>query len=341
MSWPISGEPVLYSADYNGNVIFYDEKATSDAVAAINKLLNNFNDHLDEVRDVDKFFDELESPYNTYSGIPDPRFVAMSTEILANIDVAYKQCISDITSVTDAIKDYAEGGNIDAGSLAILDGLIPRSSSPPASPKDGDPGSDGGPSIDSGDEPNKELGDSEIPEGNNDISDIPSLGDDDKLEIPENNNSIVGGSVLGSLLEDSEVEDGDSTLSSEDDSLLNNLGTSLNGSNANRFFVPSLNSTVGSTDGVKSSSAIGAASVVAAAALAVGGKVYHDKKQDDENIDEEELEGDGKVDVVQSRDETPDDVSLEEIKTGNDEISFDSNSVKFKNALINDGEVDD
>lgn len=341
-SFKLSGTTGLqWSSDYNGNHLLYDEKRTDEAVECINVMLKNFDYHLDVVEETDKFFNDIDFPYSKL--VPEQRFAQIKENIQDDVTDAYKTCMSKMGDVTDAIRNYSDGSEIVPKTTSTLNQWL---YSPTRSGGD-DPGS--GP-ID--EEPNKILDDSGIPDDVKGVPDDTDLGEDDNLVIPDGNNSevsgsvggSVGGSVLGSIFGDETVEERDSIFSSEDDSLLNNLETSLGGSNANRFFVPSLNSTVGSTDGVKSSSAIGAIGVVAAATLAVGGKILHDKKHDDENTDGdvEELD-DEETDGIpsQAQDESQNDDSLEEMKTGNNEINFDLDSVKFKNALIGDSEVND
>lgn len=335
-----------WTGSFNGNDIFYDERATEEVVGNIKKLEQDTQDFLAEVNDIDKFFDGVVYPYSKL--IPNPRF--KHNELSENLSTSYSNCLSLTNEIACAIKDYSDGGDIDPNATNTLKRWLYGSGSGNGSDDGSGGGSDGGFDGDSSLEPDigdsiedeiPELGDSVIGDDNSFLDDS-SLGEDEKLIIPGSNGSVLSGSVLGGMIGDTSLDD----LSdlSEDNSL-GKFGTSSFGDiNNSKFFVPSPNTSMASTDGIRGAGVIGGASVVAAASLAVGGKVYYDKRhaddgsEDEDNVSLESDEANKEADLIN---EIQKETESDEANISVGEIDFDKTGVKFKESLFNDSEVDE
>ena len=121
---------------------------------------------------------------------------------------------------------------------------------------------------------------------------------------------------------------GDETLNIESDGVegeSSNLGTSLLGNSS--FVVPSTLGSNGKVDDIKGAGVLGAAGIAAAAAAAIGGKVFYDKKH---NENEEDAIDD---DIARMNEESGSDV--------NNGFMSGLNSVDFKSELLNEMDGDE
>lgn len=308
---------MAYDTKYNGNVIYYDPYQTINATNALGRIKNSALEQSDLIAQDDQYFDNVPERYACL--IPSPRYDGQKPYIDGLVTDAYDAAISTLSAVTNAIIDYCnEDGVFTAESKAVLDSYLRKKSGPG---NDGGSGNDGGPSTlddtdDSKLETNNEavnIRDSEInkviPEGGGNLS------ADEEIVISEVAGAIgsgVTGGVVGGAI-------GSGILSpTEQDELLNNFSVSLLGAGVS---VPS--PVASSLEKLSKFGIIGPAALAVFAATGVGGKVFYDKKRDDEDEEDD-------VDILE----------LNKKSGSNISSSFISgSSVALKHNLLEVGEV--
>lgn len=334
---------------YNGNSIYYDPDQTNDALGLTRKFLDDFDSQLTEVAKADRFFDDLKYPYNKL--VPKTRFSDLMSDIRDNLTDAYSSYQGGVKSATDAIIDYSNGNDVGLKSLLRF-----RPTGGPTGGGDGGGSAGGGSEAPLGGNEvlDKPVNNSNIPDsvGDDNSSDNTLSGKDENLTIPNVGatgvQTSVGGAGLGSLLGE-DLTSADSNISdmSTGDNALNDVaGSVFGGQDDNKFLIPSLTTTTGEPDGVRSSSSIAAFSALAlTSAAVVGGKIYNDKKKEDtfEEGIESSVESSTENVYRESEDNNlkSDEGGLEEIKTENDDIDFGVDSISFKESLFRNGEGDE
>ena len=294
----------IIDTSYNGNQIHYDPVGVDETVT---KIVNYFRDLFEIVSDyieTDKPLDERGKPYRSAGPRPEAlSFYCANLETALNTAKAH--AVESISDIVKAVRAYSDG---DASLLTkLLSG---------GGGGGGDPSS--APTFDGDDDLLGDLDnlDDEIIDEPPLENQEPSFDEDEKLVIPgvsgglSQKNSTSTDTSLSGVTDETLKLDGSSDIASS----LDNVGTSFFGTDG-KFFVPSVSATSIEKDKVNSAGVVGAGAVLAAASLAVGGKIYHDKKNEAENSDG----------IAEADDEK------------NNKSIFKSSGVKFKESILDVG----
>ena len=332
---------IIIDTSYNGNQIFYNEAGVDEAVTKINDYITDLIGIASDYSDVDSPLDDRTFPYYNASSRPTALYSYCGTLAIA-LETAKAEALESIKRIVDAIRKYNDGDASGLTELLSGGGGAPSSPSPSPSPSSPSPA----PTFDGDDDLLDDLdnlGDETIDELPLDNQE-PSFDEDEKLVIPGVSSS--GLSQKTSTSTDSSLSSvTDETLeldASDITSSLDSVGTSFLGADG-KFFVPSVSATSIKKDKVNSAGVVGAGAVLAAASLAVGGKIYYDKKNEAENSDDTVETEDGLIDNIEDSDKKDNKKENEKDNvddSGNakdNESTFKSSSVKFKESILNDG----
>ena len=319
----------IIDTSYNGNQIHYDPVGVDETVT---KIVNYFRDLFEIVSDyieTDKPLDERGKPYRSAGPRPEAlSFYCANLETALNTAKAH--AVESISDIVKAVRAYSDG---DASLLTkLLSG---------GGGGGGDPSS--APTFDGDDDLLGDLDnlDDEIIDEPPLENQEPSIDEDEKLVIPgvsgglSQKNSTSTDTSLSGVTDETLKLDGSSDIASS----LDNVGTSFFGTDG-KFFVPSVSATSIEKDKVNSAGVVGAGAVLAAASLAVGGKIYHDKKNEAENSDGIAEADDELIDNAEDSDEKDNKKEDEKDNTDdekNNKSIFKSSGVKFKESILDVG----
>lgn len=323
----------IIDTSYNGNQIHYDPAGVDDTVAIINGYIEDLVEIVNLHAKDDSPLDDRGKPYRGAG--PRPKALSSySGNIIDVLERARDQALKSIDDIVAAVCKYNDGD------ASLLTKLL---SGGGGGGGGGDPSPSPAPTFDGDDDllgDLDNLGDEIINEPPLENQE-PSFDENEKLVIPgvsgglSQKTSTSTDSSLSSVTDETLKLDGSSDIASS----LDNVGTSFFGTDG-KFIVPSVSSTSVEKDKVNSAGVVGGGAVLAAASLAVGGKIYHDKKNEAENSDGTAEADDELIDNAEDSDEKDNKKEDEKDNTDdekNNKSIFKSSGVKFKESILDDG----